>query len=69
MDASKIDEVNYALQWISDCMKWELRYHDDHTSGSNSSIGLSVSILAYPNTPASFGERMDYDPFDPPALP
>jgi len=69
MDASFIDEVNYALQWITDCMKWELRYHDDRTSGSNRSINLSISLLAFPNTPLSFGEHRVRDPFDPPALP
>ena len=66
--ASMIDQVNYALQWVTDCMKWELRFHNDRTSGSNNSIGLSVFILAYPNTPASFGERRPHDPFEPPAI-
>ncbi|MCL2009942.1 MAG: hypothetical protein FWG71_05280 [Synergistaceae bacterium] len=69
MDVSMIDEVNYSLQWVSDCMKLELRYHDDRTSGSNSAIGLSLSLLAYPDTPVSFGERRNRDPFDPPVLP
>jgi hypothetical protein len=66
LDVSAIDEINYSLQWIVDCMKWELNYHDDRTPRSDSSISLRVSILAYPNTPVSFGEYMDHDPFEPP---
>jgi hypothetical protein len=50
-------------------MKWELRYRDDRTSGAENSLNLSVSVLAYPNTPASFGEYKGRDPFEPPALP
>jgi hypothetical protein len=69
LDSSMIDEVNYSLQWITDCMKWELRYRDDRTPSSESSLNLSVSVLAYPNTPASFGEYRSHDPFEPPALP
>ena len=68
MEISAVDEVNYSLQWVTDCLMWELRYRDDRTSGSNSNIGLSVSVLAYPNTQASFGERRDHDPFEPPNL-
>ena len=66
LNESMVDEVNYALQWINDCMKWELLYRDDRTSGSEDKINLSVSILAYPDTPASFGEYKDTDPFDRP---
>jgi len=69
LDASYVDEVNYSLQWLTDCMSWELRYRDDRTSGSNTNINLSVSILAYPNTPLSFGESRSPDPFEPPILP
>jgi LPS-assembly protein len=60
---SMVDEVNYALQWISDCMKWELLYRDDRTSGRDDRVSLSVSILAFPDTPASFGQYKDRDPF------
>jgi LPS-assembly protein len=63
LEDSFVDDVHYALQWISDCMKWELSYRDDRTSASDDRIGLSVSILAFPNTPASFGEYRGKDPF------
>jgi LPS-assembly protein len=66
LNESMVDEVHYALQWISDCMKWELLYHDERTSDAEDKISLSVSILAFPNTPASFGEYKDADPFDRP---
>jgi LPS-assembly protein len=66
LEESFVDDVHYALQWISDCMKWELAYHDDRTPSGDDHVSLSVSILAFPNTPASFGEHRDKDPFDRP---
>ncbi|MDR1620789.1 MAG: hypothetical protein LBS00_00265 [Synergistaceae bacterium] len=66
LDESMVDEVNYALQWVNDCMKWELLYHDERTSGADDRISLSVSVLAFPNTPASYGEYKDADPFERP---
>ena len=63
---SMVDEMNYALQWINDCMKWELAYYNDRTSGGDDKVGLSVSILAFPNTPASFGQYRNDDPFERP---
>jgi LPS-assembly protein len=63
LEESFVDDVHYAIQWVSDCMKWELAYHDDRTSASDDRVSLSVSILAFPNTPASFGEQRDKDPF------
>ena len=66
LDESMVDEVQYALQWVTDCMKWELRYIDDRTSGNDDSVGLSLTILAFPDTPASFGQVLLRDPFDRP---
>jgi LPS-assembly protein len=66
LNESMVDEVNYALQWITDCMKWELLYHDERTSDAEDRISLSMSLLAFPNTPASFGEYKDVDPFQRP---
>ncbi|GHV44150.1 organic solvent tolerance protein OstA [Synergistales bacterium] len=63
LEESLFDEVTYSLQWINDCMKWELFYYNDRTSGSNNRMSLSVAILALPNTPASFGEYKREDPF------
>jgi LPS-assembly protein len=63
LNESMIDEVNYALQWINDCMKWELRYLNDRTSGGEDRVSLSVSLLAFPRTPASFGQYEEEDPF------
>jgi LPS-assembly protein len=66
LSESMVDEVNYALQWINDCMKWEVLYHHDYTTSGENRLSLNISILAFPNTPASFGERKDVDPFDRP---
>jgi LPS-assembly protein len=66
LEESFVDDVHYALQWITDCMKWELTYHDDRTDTGDDRVGLSVSILAFPNTPASFGEYREKDPFNRP---
>ena len=66
LDASMADEARYGLQWVTDCMKWELHYTDDRTSGNDDSIGLSLSLLAFPETPASFGQAVQRDPFDRP---
>jgi LPS-assembly protein len=63
LEGSLADEVTYSLQWINDCMKWELLYHDDRTSGSDDRMSLNMTIFAFPNTPASFGEYRDEDPF------
>ena len=66
LEQSEVDEVHYALQWITDCMKWELSYTDDRSSGGEGRVGLSLSILAFPDTPASFGQEVDEDPFERP---
>lgn len=66
LDQSMVDEVIYSLQWVTDCMMWDLHYRDDRTSGGDNSIGLSLSILAFPNTPASLGQKLDRDPFERP---
>jgi LPS-assembly protein len=63
LNESLVDEVVYALQWINDCVKWELLYRDERTSDAEDKISLSMSLLAFPNTPASFGEYKDADPF------
>lgn len=66
LNESMVDEVNYGLQWINDCMRWELQYRDDRTSGGENKVNLNVSLLAFPNTPASFGQYKDTDPFERP---
>ena len=66
LEQSEIDKVYYALQWVTDCMKWELNYTDDRSSGGEGRVGLSLSILAFPDTPASFGQEVDEDPFERP---
>ena len=66
LDQSMVDEVIYSLQWVTDCMMWDLHYRNDRTSGSDDRIGLSLSILAFPNTAASFGQRLERDPFERP---
>ena len=66
LDESMIDEMNYSLQWITDCMLWDLHYKDDRTSGSDDEIGLSLFIRAFPDREASFGQSLNKDPFDRP---
>ena len=67
LNESMIDEVYYALQWITDCMTWDLHYKDNKMSGGEDEIGLSLSLNAFPNAGASFGQRLDTDPFLRPA--
>ena len=66
LDESLVDEVIYSLQWVVDCMTWDLHYADDRTSGNDDRVGLSLFIRAFPDTPASFGQRVETDPFDRP---
>jgi hypothetical protein len=65
LDADEMAETRCALQWINDCMKWELSYLNDH-EGDNDKYNLRVTLLAFPNTPASFGEDGDEDVFQRP---
>ena len=60
---SMIDEMIYSIQWVTDCMLWDLYYKNDRTSGGNNQIGLSLSINAFPDTKASFGQKIEIDPF------
>ena len=60
---SMIDEIIYSLQWVTDCMLWDLHYKDDRTNNGDSYIGLTMSINAFPDRTASFGQRVDVDPF------
>ena len=63
LDESMVDEVIYSLQWVVDCMTWDLHFKDDRTSGNDNRVGLSMFIHAFPNTPASFGQNVEADPF------
>lgn len=67
LDASMVDMAIYSLQWVVDCMIWDLHYINDRTSGSDNKIGLTMSIRAFPNTPASFGDKVEKDPFNRPS--
>ncbi|MCR5346289.1 MAG: hypothetical protein K6E38_00760 [Fretibacterium sp.] len=66
LDQSMVDEIIYSLQWVTDCMMWDLHFRNDRTSGGDNRIGLSLSILAFPETTASLGQRLERDPFDRP---
>ena len=44
-------------------MVWDLHFKDDRTSGGDDEIGLSMFINAFPDRPASFGQKLDVDPF------
>jgi len=57
LNASMIDQMNYTLQWVTDCMRWELNFRDDRTSGSDSHVSLRLILNAFPNTPLALGNR------------
>ena len=67
LEESLFDEMFYSLQWVTDCMVWDLHYKNDRTSGGDNRIGLSLAIKAFPNSPASLGQKLDVDPFERPA--
>lgn len=67
LDESMIDKAIYSLQWVVDCMIWDLHYIDDRSVDGDDKIGLTMSIRAFPNTPASFGDKNEKDPFDRPS--
>ena len=66
LDESMIDEVYYSLQWVTDCMTWDLHYKNDRTVDGNDEIGISLLINAFSDRPASFGQSIEIDPFDRP---
>ncbi len=63
LEENMIDEMLYSIQWVTDCMVWDLHYKNDRTSGGDDKIGLSLSINAFPNSQASFGQKLEIDPF------
>lgn len=60
---SKIDQVIYSVQWVTDCMIWDLHYKDERVFDGDNSLGLTISINAYPDSDVSFGQRREVDPF------
>ena len=62
-DASIIDEIYYSIQWVTDCMLWDLYYKHDRTVNGDNKIGLSLSLTAFPDSQASFGQELEVDPF------
>ena len=67
LDESIFDEMFYSVQWVTDCMVWNLHYKNDRTSGGDDTIGLSLAIKAFPNAPASLGQKLETDPFERPS--
>ena len=63
MNEHMLDEVTYSLQWVTDCMFWDLHYKNDRTNGGNDHVGLSLNLNAFPSSVASFGQKLDVDPF------
>ena len=63
LDEGMIDEVFYTIQWITDCMTWDLHYKDDRTSGGNNQLGLTLSLNALPDNTGTFGQESAIDPF------
>ena len=66
LDEHMIDEMIYSLQWVTDCMTWDLQYKNDRTVDGDDKIGLSISITAFPHSEASFGQHIERDPFERP---
>ena len=60
---SFVDEIIYSIQWITDCMLWELYYKNDRRVDGDDKIGLSLSLTAFPEAEASFGQDREVDPF------
>ncbi|MBR4195273.1 MAG: hypothetical protein IKQ95_01005 [Synergistaceae bacterium] len=63
---SMIDETYYSVQWDTDCMIWDLHYKNDRTRNGNDSLGLTISLKAFPSRMAAFGQKIEVDPFDRP---
>ena len=63
LEEAMMDEAIYSLQWSTDCMLWDLHFMDDRTSGNDDKVGLSLSILAFPDRDASLGQSLTQDPF------
>ena len=63
LQASMIDKMIYSVQWVTDCMLWDLHYKNERTFGGDNSLGLTVSINAYPDSDVSFGQKREVDPF------
>ncbi len=57
------DETIYGLQWVSDCMVWDLYYRRDNTSGGDNQLGLLLSLRAFPDNRTSLGQNENKDPF------
>ncbi len=60
------DEIFYGIQWVTDCMTWDLYYKNDRTYDDDDKIGLTLSINAFPEKDATLGQNQDKDPFLPP---
>jgi LPS-assembly protein len=67
--AELLYEVDYSLQWLTDCMIWEIVYHNDRSAAEENKIALRMSLRAFPNTPFSFGEYSSWNPFARPGVP
>ncbi|MBQ7168294.1 MAG: hypothetical protein IJR63_00145 [Synergistaceae bacterium] len=63
---SIVDETFYSVQWDTDCMIWDLHYKNDRTRNGNDSFGLTISLKAFPDRTAAFGQKIEVDPFDRP---
>ena len=67
LEESIFDEMFYSVQWVTDCMVWDLHYKNDRTSGGDDRIGLTLAIKAFPTSQASLGQKIDIDPFERPS--
>jgi hypothetical protein len=62
-DASMVDEIYYTLRYINDCMEWQLAYKNDRNAGGEDRFEFLLGIR---ETPLSFGNKQEVDPFKPP---
>jgi LPS-assembly protein len=63
LKASFLEEMNYTLRYLNDCMLWELTYRNDRNTGGENKIFFSIGFVG---TSLEIKNDRIYDPFDSP---
>ena len=63
LNASFLEDVNYTLRYVNDCMLWELTYRDDRNTEGEKKLFLRVGFTG---TSLEFKNEESYNPFDAP---
>ena len=61
--ASFLEEMNYTLRYLNDCMLWELTYRNDRNFGGEDKIFFRIGFTG---TPVEIKNEEIYNPFIPP---